>query len=232
MFIVSEYLFTCIHTYANTYLLWYYVCRGCINFFLSTPSHRCFTLVWIAIVILQSPFMLTKNSVHLDMIRDHMAQFLAQTKIAEIRTYESDRGTIWATLLPYVKQAYLPNTLTSLTSSRPNIDLPLLSELEVLSLKIVLFFIHSKVSIPMYHDLLLKEDLLDFVVCLPWHVPPSCYPEAVNLTSELCTCMPSIVPPRLCNLAKAQLAKLHLGLEQVKKMSVSEIASCYYSRAC
>lgn len=186
-------------------------------------SHRCFSVQWMAIVLLQSPFALSmKNTAHLDMIRDHMTRFLADTKIEEIRKYESNRGTIWATLLPYVKQAYLPNAPTVFERR------PLLTELQVLSLKVILFFLHSKVSIPMYHTLLIKEDLLDFMVCLPWHTPPSCRPEAVALTSELCTCMPGIGPPRLCSLAKAQLAKLHLGLEQVLQLSVSEIAAYYY----
>ena len=185
------------------------------------PSHRCFTLVWMAILALQSPHSFsTKN---MSQIRDCMTKFLAEAKIEDIRKYEDDRGTLWATLLPYVKQAYLPSQLTGLGSGPE-----LLLEVQTLGLKVILFFLHSLVSTPLYHTLLIKEDLLDFVVSLPWHVPPSCRPEATALTSELCTSMPSVTPPRLCNLAKARLAKICLGLEQVLKMSVSEIAShCY-----
>ena len=199
----------------------------CVPLFLMpAPSHRCFTLVWMAILALQSPHSFSmKNMSHLQKIRDCMTKFLTEAKIEDIRKYEDDRGTLWATLLPYVKQAYLPSQLTGLGSGP---GLQLLSEIQTLGLKVVLFFLHSLVSTPLYHTLLIKEDLLDFVVSLPWHVPPLCQPEATALTSELCTSMPSITPPRLCNLAKARLAKTCLGLELVLKMSVSEIAShCY-----
>lgn len=190
------------------------------------PScHRCFTLQWMAILILQSPLTLpVKNEAQLNIIRDHMTDFVANTKTEAIRKYESDRGTIWATLLPYVKQAYLPNSPTTLEG------MPLLTELQLLSLRVILLFLHSKVSMPMYHTLLVKENLLDFLVCLSWHIPPSCHPEAIALSSELCSSMPGLGPPRLCNLAKARLAKLHLGLEQVLKMSVGEIASYFYTK--
>lgn len=187
--------------------------------------YRCFTLQWMAILILQSPLTLPlKNTVQLTMIRDNMSQFIANTETEAIRKYESDRGTIWATLLPYIKQAYLPNSPT--TSD----EMPLLAELQLLSLRVILLFLHSKVSMPMYHTLLVKENLLDFIVCLPWHTPPSCRPEAMALTNELCSSMPGISPPRLCNMAKARLAKLHLGLEQALKMSVGEIASYFYTK--
>lgn len=188
------------------------------------PLYRCFTLQWMAILILQSPLTLPlKNTVQLK-IRDNMSQFINNTKTEAIRKYENDRGTIWATLLPYVKQAYLPNSPT--TSD----EIPLLTELQLLSLRVILLFLHSKVSMPMYHALLVKENLLDFIVCLPWRTPPSCRSEARALASELCSSMPGVNPPRLCNIAKARLAKLHLGLEQVLKMSVGEIASYFYTK--
>ena len=156
-----------------------------------------------------------------------MSQFLIETTTEDIRTYENKRGTIWATLLPYVKQAYLPNKLAS-HETQGGHDMMLLGELQTLSLKIIILFLHSKVSIPMYQSLLVEEDLLDYVVSLPWNVPCSCRSEAVLLTSELGLCMPNIEPPSLCNLAKAQLAKVHLGLDQLLKMTVGEIANYFY----
>ena len=153
-----------------------------------------------------------------------MTAFLNDTQTDEVRQYENERGTIWATLLPYVKQAYLPDSPTTTFEPRSA-----LTDLQVLSLEIILFFLHSKATVPMYHALLLKEDLLDFVVCLPWHVPAACRPQAAALTSELCASMPGMGPPRLSSIAKARLAKLHFGLERVLSMSVGEIASCYYN---
>ena len=187
--------------------------------------HRCFTLVWMAILILQSPLILSQS--HLHQIKELMTLFLIETKVDDIRKYESDRGTIWATLLPYVKQAYLPNTL-SVCKHQRRPDIPFLTELQALGLKIILFFLHSKVSVPMYHTLLVQENLLDFVVALPWHVPLACSLEASALTSELCTSMANVGPPQLANLAKAKLAKLHLGLDRILEMSVSEIATHFY----
>ena len=174
----------------------------------------------MAILLLESPH--TMPTTYLDTIKAHMTSFLEETQSEQARQYEKERGTIWATLLPYVKLAFLPD------APRRFPECPSLTDLQLLSLRVILFFLHSKATVEMYHTLLVKEGLLDFVLCLPWHTPHSCRKEAAALTSDLCTTMHSVQPPRLYSLAQARLAKAGLGLERVMTMSVGEIATFFY----
>ena len=151
-----------------------------------------------------------------------MTSFLDQTVSSLACKYEKERGTIWATLLPYVKLVFLPETPQHFS------ECPSLTELQVLSLRVVLFFLHSKMSVERYHSLLRKEELVDFVLCMPWHVPDACRGEAANVASDLSTAMGGLQPPRLLSLAQAKLAKCSIGLERVRAMSAGEIRAFFY----
>ena len=184
---------------------------------------RCFTLVWMSIIILQSPCALSKR--HLPHIKECVIQFVSNTTIEDIRSYESDRGTIWATLLPYVKLAYLNfPPLSPRDSGTPSHSI----SLNDLCLTVIILFLHSKVTTPMYHTLLVQEGLLDFMVTLPWYVPPSCRSAALAMVADLRASLPSVGVPKLMNLAKAQLAKDRLGLELVLELPVGAIASLFF----
>ena len=63
---------------------------------------------------------------------------------------------------------------------------------------------------------------------MPWHVPVVSRDKAVALLRELGRHV-RLEPPRLCNIAKAKLAKTHFGLERVAKVtSVGEIFKSVY----
>lgn len=147
-----------------------------------------------------------------------MSAFLSSVQIEDVCKYEKERGTIWATLLPYLKLLYNPDSSFLLQES-------FIQELQVLGARIILTFLHSKVFSPRYHSLLVRENLVDFVVCLPWCITPSCQQPALALVSDLCANMPSVGPPSLASLAKARLAKAHFGLEKALYWSVGEIVS-------
>ena len=181
---------------------------------------RCFTLLLLAILLLESPHDVPVG--HLDSIKEHMTTFLDQTQSSLACQYEKERGTIWATLLPYVKLVFLPETPRNFP------ECPSLTELQVLSLKVVLFFLHSKMAVERYHSLLRKEELVDFVLCMPWHVPNACRGEASAVASDLSTAMGGPQPPRLLSLAQAKLAKSSIGLERVRGMSAGKIRAFFY----
>ena len=169
----------------------------------------------MAQLALISPEMLPKC--YLGTIHTYMKGFLEKALPAEVRKYEEDQVCIWATLLPYLKLLYLPD------APRTFPDVPLLSNLQQLSIDAVLLFLHSKIIGENHREVLLKEGLLDYVFCMPWYVPFKSRERARALVSELGNHIRP-EPPKLCTLAKAKLAKMHFGLERIVKMaSMGEI---------
>ena len=87
----------------------------------------------------------------------------------------------------------------------------------------VLFFLHTKVSRECHCKLLTEEGLVDFVTCLPWHVDTTSREKAKEMVFELSGHL-RLQPPKLSNLARAALAKMHFGLEKVVSVSSMELA--------
>ena len=176
----------------------------------SPPPARCFSLVVLAQLILVSPQQIPRD--FLRTIRKYMETFLNNASSGDILKYEEDQMCVWATLLPYLKLLYLPNAPRTFPNDTP------LSELQLLSLNTVLFFLHSKIMRATHREVLLKEGLLEFVSCMPWHVPVESRDKARALVCELGSHF-RLQPPKLCSIAKAKLAKAHFGLEKVVKVS-------------
>ena len=62
--------------------------------------------------------------------------------------------------------------------------------------------------------LILKEKMLDYVVQLPWYVPPAARKRAKQLLPALRAHM-EVPVPKLANICRAKLAKVHYGLQKV-----------------
>ena len=77
-------------------------------------------------------------------------------------------------------------------------------------------------------DVLVKEGLLDYTMCLPAVLPGECQPRARSLVNELGKHR-QLQPPSLCTLAKAHIAKAFCGLQPVMEMnSIGEFLYKYF----
>lgn len=65
-------------------------------------------------------------------------------------------------------------------------------------------------------QILIKEGLMDYVVCLPWCLPrgSAAHYRACDMITYLSGEM-QLQPPSLLNLAKAKLASMHFGLKKM-----------------
>ena len=155
----------------------------------------------------------------IDTVLSQMNKFLSETRPDVIRIYEQEQECVWATLLPYVKLFYLPPHLGMDQQMR---------DLQCSSERMVLFFLHSKMSRQYSCDILIKEGLVDYVTALPWHVSVESRASAESVVLELGGHM-TLQPPRLCSIVQAKLAKMHFGLERVvaSDSSVDLIRSLY-----
>ena len=179
------------------------------NLLLSQTSCRCFTLVLFAQLALASPNLLPSQFI--TVVLNHMNSFLSKTQPEVIKTYEQEHEYIWATLLPYVKLFYLPNECSKKEAGSYNQQM---QELRQTSERVILFFLHSKMSQEYCHEILANEGLVDYVTLMPWHVSSGSRSLAEGVISEL-SCHMKLQPPRLCSIVQAKLARMHFGLECV-----------------
>ena len=150
-------------------------------------------------------------------ITSEMESFLDMIDYETVMQCEIKHWYVWSTFLPYIKLVYIPNV--------PQTEGPT-GKLQLLSLQWIVFALQNMLGRDNHRQILIKEGLLDFVICMPHYIPPSLRPQAEELV-QMVVSSPDIPegPPKLLNLVKAKLAKTHFGLEQVFSLSVSEIVS-------
>eukprot|EP00731_Ephydatia_muelleri_P038811 Em0921g2a len=122
-------------------------------------------------------------------------------------------GFVWTTFLPHVRLLYTQEE-----------EIELASALKLCSLEIVLLGLHSMLRRKNHCMVILNEGLVDYIVCLPSHVPETLRSKAQGLIQLLSSeGNIAVHPPRLINLAKAKLAKMYFGLEFVHSTPINEI---------
>eukprot|EP00731_Ephydatia_muelleri_P036072 Em0198g6a len=122
-------------------------------------------------------------------------------------------GFVWTTFLPHVRLLYTQEE-----------EIERASALKLCSLEIVLLGLHSMLRRKNHCMVILNEGLVDYIVCLPSHVPETLRSKAQGLIQLLSSeGNIAVHPPRLINLAKAKLAKMYFGLEFVHSTPINEI---------
>ena len=148
-------------------------------------------------------------------ITGKIESFLQANSYKKIKE-EISVGCDCSIFIPYVKLAYIP--------SAPQAEQTPVGKLQLVSLQLAIFTLQNWLGQENNREFLLKEGLLDFVICMPQYVPPSLRPQAEELV-QMVVSSPDIPegPPKLLNLVKARLAKMHFGLEEILSLSVGEI---------
>ena len=131
---------------------------------------------------------------------------------AEIRQYEEkERDLVWGTFLPYLQYLYKPSPIKdSTTEDKGN--------LYITSCNVLLHFLENALGREIHREVLVKEGLLDYTMCLPAVLPVECQPRARSLINELGKHR-QLQPPSLCTLAKAHIAKTFCGLQPIMEMN-------------
>ena len=98
----------------------------------------------------------------------------------------------------------------------------------MLSQRTILLSLRNMLGRDNHRTVLLREGLEDYVTCLPQYVPPSLREEARELVRIVASGV-QLQPPKLVNLAKAKLAKMHFGLQRVVHLTVGAIITAALS---
>ena len=165
-------------------------------------SHRCYTARTLAEMALGTPGCIPEQFVATAMqLMDEVM------KISPEKVRALEEGTqMWCTFNPYINLLYSPQGNREI------------SELHIKSVKVLLHMFIVSLGQKVHQEILCKEGLLDYVMCLPSLVPPECQQLSRDVISELARHM-LLEPPSLTNLARAKLAMTHLGLETVRGVS-------------
>ena len=169
--------------------------------------------MFFALLITGSPTLLVEvyaNS--LPELALFMKDFLDKTSCSEVHEAEIKTSYFWSTLKPIVKITYfhLDSHLAN-----PVVDqYPDLRTLYITSMQAGLFSLGNMCLKDNFQDILDKEGLTDFVVCLPWLCPVQLRPKVQDLLWKLQSTVASSAP-KLGNLVKAKLAATILSLDTV-----------------
>ena len=159
-----------------------------------------------------------------------MSDVLEAASPAEIRLHDT---VVWGTFLPDLRYLYKPSTIESLTAenSMSGKGENIRTKLHIDCCNVLLYGLETVVGGDVDHHLevLLKEGLLGYTMCLPAVLPVECQPRARSLVNELGKHR-QLQPPSLCTLAKAHIAKTFCGLQPVMEMkSIGEFLHKYFS---
>ena len=147
----------------------------------------------------------------LQQILDLVSEVLEALSPAQVCQYEEDEGWISNRFHPYLQYLYEPSPIKSFDGR--DIKENLLSG----CCNILLHRLESALGREVHLEILVKEGLLDYTMCLPAVLPGECQPRARSLVNELGKHR-QLQPPSLCTLAKAHIAKTFCGLQPVMEM--------------
>ena len=161
----------------------------------------------------------------LQQILNLMSDVLEAVSPAEI--CQCDRSW-WETFLPCLQYLYKPPTIESVPAETS--DGGVKTKLHVSCCNVLLYALEAVFGrfADQHLEVLIKERLLDYTVCLPAVLPEECQPRARSLVNELGKHR-QLQPPSLCTLAKAHIAKTFCGLQPVMEMnSIGEFLRKYF----
>ena len=196
--------------------------------------YRYMATVFLALVVANPSARCMIPNGQLKSIRTYMNEFLNSVKLHELNKYEEELGIYWVTMLPHVRVAYTPlppvtsNGVSPQQDNQEHREQQDENELVLLCIEVAIVSIHVMNLNPENKDVLMKEGLLDFVQCLPWHMPPE--GKAAHRALQLVTKLKATLvhPPTLKNIARAKLAAMHFGLDAVLHKHIHELTTELY----
>ena len=156
-----------------------------------------------------------------------LSDILETASPAEIRQHDK---ILWGTFLPYLRYLYKPSVIIeSVAAVAQGGDTR--TYLYITCCNVLLYGLETVLGGYVDHhlEILVKEGLFDYTVCLPAVLPGECQPRARSLVSELGKHR-QLQPPSLCTLAKAHIAGTFCGLQPVMEMnSIGQFVYKYFS---
>jgi hypothetical protein len=162
---------------------------------------------------------------------DLMSSLLETVPPADLRRYEEKVRVVWGTFLPFIQFLYQPVTKKGLELS-DRVSNEMRHNVHIHCCNVLLHGLENALGRQLHLEILVKEGLLAYILCLPAVLPGECQPRARSLVNELGKHR-QLQPPSLCTLAKAHIAKTFCGLQPVMEMnSIREFLHNFHNFLC
>jgi len=137
-----------------------------------------------------------------------LSHFLSVAKAQEITNLEEKYTYNWITMLPFIEMLY-----TAVSSDKLHrnamVELPAAGESQQWSVCVAVVALEAEMGRKCNRELVVRQGLLDFIVCLPWGVP-----QCQNVV-QLFAGDQKLPVPKLASIAKAKLARCGSRLRDV-----------------
>ena len=143
----------------------------------------------------------------------------------KVQEYEKRHGIIWGTFLPCIEYLYEPHTMLFNAASSEDSLIPLIETLRSRAIDVLLQHLQNSLGRREHMEVLIPEDILDYITLLPWILPQNCFNNIKFVHNEIAK-FQQIQPPLLISIAKATLAKSTWGLQRLMNMnSISDLCT-------
>ena len=141
-----------------------------------------------------------------------MQTFLGSTTYDEVHNGEEEAMYFWSTMKPFVNLVYFHYNkhINSLAVQQNQV----LKDLYLTSIQTGIFSLQSMCLSDDFKNIIGKEELTDYLTCLPWYVPEVLREDA-ELLVQLVNMKIKPQPPQLVNIVKGYLASYCFTLEEV-----------------
>ena len=174
---------------------------------------RHFTSLFFALVSTGTSNCVAKEEFQLFLpdISSLIDKLLLYTTYEEIHEAEKQANYYWYTMKPFVNLVY---SHYKDSNSLPAMENQLLKDLYLTSVRTGIFSLQSMCLSDDFKDIIEKEELTDYLTCLPWYVPEVLREDA-ELLVQLVNMKIKPQPPQLVNIVKGYLASYCFTLEEV-----------------
>ena len=170
--------------------------------------------VFFAILSTNSNFksMSDKNDTSISSMSSFMSKFLKNSTYELVHQAEIETCYFSSTIKPLVRLCYFHYEKEINT---PTVQMtPVLKELYFTSVKAGIFSIQNISLSDDFKDIVDKEGLIDYLICLPWYVTKDLKDDA-QLLVQLTAAKVKLQPPKLMNIAKACLTSSQFTLDEI-----------------
>ena len=179
--------------------------------------------LYLAQMILCSHQLLTAFPIHLLEKMMKLLQEAADISPLELQHNEEGRGIVWGTFIHSIHCLYEPTSTPQYVADL--IRSSIIESLRSKSLNVMLVYLQSCLCRSDHVEVLINEQMFDYVLMLPWTLPPHLHDKASLIVQGLSKFRP-IKPTSLLILSKAILAINTCGLHELSQVnSISELLS-------